>query len=186
MRPVPMAHTGSYAKIIREKSRSVNEAIAPSNCRAKTLSVRCCSRSLRLSPTQTMGVKPAPSAEKTRLLTVSVAFTKILTAFAVPHYDVGAAGSGDHGSGYFTGERALLFPIEVLGADFDVASLDGVDGSRQGRERRRDDNLAMSGVFHQRLEPAEELDRLGDRFEHLPVTREDGLSQGCRAVQQCA
>src|SRR5438105_11141511 len=59
LRPVPIAHTGSYASTAAPNLLLLNTA---SSCRATTCSVRPASRSASVSPTQRIGVNPAACA----------------------------------------------------------------------------------------------------------------------------
>ena len=89
---------------------------------------------------------------------------EILAAFAVPHNGVGGPHGGDHGTGDFAGEGALLGPCDVLRSNADARSLGGIDGRREVREGRTDHDLAMLGFFDQRPEFLEKLRRFPRAF----------------------
>src|ERR1019366_6627510 len=97
------------------------------NWAASTASVLPLSRSARSSPTQTMGVRPNSSAAWVRLRTVS-SVSLILAAFAVADDGVAGAHGEDHGAGDLAGEGAFPGPPDILRADPDVATFDGIEG----------------------------------------------------------
>src|ERR671925_814773 len=71
VRPVPIAHTGSYAIARRSRWSSWTTTRSASTCRRTTASVSPASRSPSVSPTQAMTLRPPSSAPSTRSAAVS-------------------------------------------------------------------------------------------------------------------
>src|SRR5574337_72442 len=69
--PVPMAQTGSYAKMSRCTCSGERPASAPLSCLSTTASARPASRSARVSPTQMIGIRPVARAAPLFLFTLS-------------------------------------------------------------------------------------------------------------------
>src|SRR5262249_1342331 len=98
-----------------------------------------------------------------------VRFVKKLAALGVPDDHIAAARLRKHRGRHFTGEGAFLAPGEVLPGDGHVTALGCFHGGRDGRKWRRDDDVAVAAIFHERKERREERARFSERLEHFPV-----------------
>src|SRR3954468_8278627 len=94
----------------------------------------------------------------------------------MPDDHAGGAGFRNHCRGYFAGERAFFFPVEILRRDADVAAARRAGRRMHGRERRCDDDVDRAGVFDQGTEVGHERGRFADRLEHLPVAGDQRCS----------
>ena len=105
-----------------------------------------------------------------------VRLAKVLAALAVADDHVLRTGVDQHAGGDFARERALGFPVGILGADADVRSGGGrdcggnVDRGRAAHDLDVREDLGRFGDF------LHECSRLGRLDVHLPVSSDDFLS----------
>ena len=124
----------------------------------------------------TMGVSPAASAALVFLKTISLVSPKNVASFGVADDRVAATGLHQHARGDFPGERAFLFPVNVLRGDGNVRALDGFNRGRNGGERWSDDDVAIGDAGDQRIKRREKRARVRLRFVHLPVAGNDAAT----------
>ena len=106
-----------------------------------------------------------------------VGFAEVLSALAVTDNDVFHADFLQHRAGDFTGERAVVRPVNVLSADFDVRALQDFNRGRKAGEGRADshgDRVAELGEAF--LESFRESFRLGGSLVHFPVSGDKGFA----------
>src|ERR1035437_4432431 len=105
-----------------------------------------------------------------------IGLVEILAAFAVADDGVAGAHGEDHGAGDLAGEGAFLGPPDILRADADIRTFDGIDGRGEIREGGTDHNLTVRGLLDQRPEFLEECSGFRGRLVHLPIARHDRYS----------
>src|SRR5689334_10888003 len=85
--------------------------------------------------------------------------------------DVGRTHVAQHKRGHLAGVRAFFdFGRAVLRRDLDVRTFEAIADSLQRRKNRSNYDLAVVRVRDQRLQRQRSLNRLADRFVHLPVS----------------
>ena len=135
------------ATLLRRSARSRPSLI----CRSRTASVSSRSRSSSVSPTQTIGVRPAAIAAVTVLrLTDRVGLAEQPPPLGVADDHVLGARLLDHRRRHFAGERALALPVEILRRDADVRISRRFGHGVHRGERRRDDDLDVADVLRRR------------------------------------
>ena len=173
MRPVPMAHTGSYAIRIRENSSAVNAPGPLWSCDSQMRSVW---------PAFAFGEGFADADDGSESRGQGgfgffgyrfVGFAEELAAFGMADDDVAASGFGEHGGGNFSGEGAFFFPVDVLSGDGDFCVFGGFDGRGDGCVWRGYDDVAVTGFGGERRERGEKRAGVGGGFVHLPVAGND-------------
>ena len=126
---------------------------------------------------QTMGVRPASSAACVFFATLSSVSPEDLAAFGVADDDVAASGFDEHFRRDFAGEGAFFAPGKILAGDGDVAAFCGFDGNGDSRERRRDDDVAVSLSWQRAGEMPEKKARVSPaRLVHFPVAGNDAAA----------
>ena len=83
---------------------------------------------------------------------VRLGLAKVLPAFAVGYDHVSAPYGLQHVPGNFAGNSALAAPVKILRTDGHVTPRRLLHGRVKIGERRADDDIAMRGMGHQRLE----------------------------------
>ena len=105
-----------------------------------------------------------------------VRLAEILTALAVTGDDVGRARVDDHARGDLAGERAVVLPVAVLGADADLGALRRGNGLEDVDRRRAAHDLDLVRIGRRRLgDRLHESRGLRRLHVHLPVARDDFL-----------
>src|SRR5213594_760900 len=102
-----------------------------------------------------------------------VGLAEVLPALGVPDDDVGAAALAQHGDRDLARVGALRLPVDVLTGEADVRPRERRPHCFEGREGRRDHDLAPAHMADALGERARQRDRLGARTVHLPVAGDE-------------
>src|ERR1700757_3325815 len=97
----------------------------------------------------------------------------------MPDDGVAAAGFHQHSGRDLSGERALLFPENVLRGNADSRTFGGFYRRRDVGERRRDYDVAIAHACHQRFERSEKHAGLRLILVHLPIAGDYPATFGC-------
>src|SRR5579863_25245 len=107
-----------------------------------------------------------------------ISLTEILAAFGMANDCVGTADREQHAGADFAGISALLFPVQILGADCHIRSLDSIHCSTEINVRRANDDFIAIVVCCQGKKVTKEGESFIRRFVHLPIGSDEFLSHG--------
>src|SRR5262249_39375825 len=103
-----------------------------------------------------------------------VGLPEMLAALRVANDRIGASCLDKHPDGNLAGKSAFFFPMYILSRDCDTRTVGFINGGRKRGEGRSDDDVAVFHVLDSGNQSIKKRARLGPRFEHFPIPRDDG------------